>query len=52
VPANHKWFRNLAVAQTLIDVLEPDRKRREEEAERHGQENLKAIRSSLRPGAV
>lgn len=44
VPANHKWFRNLAVAQTLIDVLEPDRKRWEAEVKRRGRENLKAIR--------
>ncbi len=23
IPANHKWFRNLAIAQTLVDTLRP-----------------------------
>lgn len=45
VPANHKWFRNLAVAQTLIDVLEPDLKRWEENVKQRGRENLEAIRA-------
>jgi PPK2 family polyphosphate:nucleotide phosphotransferase len=45
VPANHKWFRNLAVAQTLVDVLEPDVARWETDVKRRGQEELKAISS-------
>lgn len=26
VPANRKWFRNLAIAQTLVDTLQPYQK--------------------------
>jgi PPK2 family polyphosphate:nucleotide phosphotransferase len=45
VPADHKWFRNLAVAQTLIDVLEPDMARWEREVLRRGRENLEMLRA-------
>ncbi|HEX6508210.1 MAG TPA: PPK2 family polyphosphate kinase [Chloroflexota bacterium] len=52
VPADHKWFRNLAVAQTLVDVLEPDVNRWEEDVRRRGRENLEAIRALPRRGSV
>ncbi len=42
VPADHKWFRNLAVAQTLFDRLRPDAARWEEEVRRRGETNLKS----------
>lgn len=43
VPANHKWFRNLAVAQAIVDALHPYKSRWHEDLERRGQENLAAI---------
>jgi PPK2 family polyphosphate:nucleotide phosphotransferase len=43
VPANHKWFRNVAIAQTIIDALQPYRARWHEELEQRGRENLAAI---------
>jgi polyphosphate kinase 2 (PPK2 family) len=46
VPADHKWFRNYAIAQTLLDVLEPDLKRWEEDVEQRGQANLELIRAT------
>ena len=43
VPANHKWFRNLAVAQTIADTLEPYARAWRKDLERRGRENLAAI---------
>lgn len=43
VPADHKWFRNLAVAQTLARVLEPNVAHWQDEVLRRGQANLAAI---------
>lgn len=43
VPANHKWFRNLAVAQTLVDVLNPFASRWKAELEERGRANLAAL---------
>jgi PPK2 family polyphosphate:nucleotide phosphotransferase len=43
VPADHKWYRNLAVAQTLVDLLEPCRAEWRRELERRGRRALAAI---------
>jgi len=43
VPANKKWFRNLAVAEALRDALTPFRKKWLEELEEAGREKMKAI---------
>jgi PPK2 family polyphosphate:nucleotide phosphotransferase len=42
VPSDHKWFRNLAVAQTILDVLEPYRKEWKKAVEARGRAALKA----------
>ncbi len=43
VPANKKWFRNLAVAEAVRDALMPFRKKWLEELEEAGREKKKAI---------
>jgi PPK2 family polyphosphate:nucleotide phosphotransferase len=43
VPANKKWFRNLAVAEALHDALMPFRKKWIEELEEEGREKMRAI---------
>lgn len=43
VPANHKWFRNIAIAQTIVDALQPYQNRWHKELEQRGQANLAAI---------
>jgi PPK2 family polyphosphate:nucleotide phosphotransferase len=48
VPANKKWFRNLAVAEALRDALTPFRKKWLEELEEEGREKRKAIDEYLR----
>lgn len=42
IPANHKWYRNLAVAQTILDVLEPYRKQWKAAIEERGRQALAA----------
>ena len=46
VPANRKWFRNVAVAQTLVDVLTPLKSRWLESLTEQGQAELAAIRAA------
>jgi PPK2 family polyphosphate:nucleotide phosphotransferase len=46
VPADHKWFRNLAVAHTIVSVLEPYADRWRSETVRRGKANLAAAQSS------
>jgi PPK2 family polyphosphate:nucleotide phosphotransferase len=43
VPSDHKWYRNLAVAQTLVDLLEPYRRSWRRELEQRGRMQLAAI---------
>lgn len=43
VPANKKWFRNLAIAEALRDALMPYKKKWLEELEEAGREKKKAI---------
>jgi hypothetical protein len=43
VPADKKWFRNLAVAETLRDALKPYRERWLEKLEEVGRERKQEI---------
>jgi PPK2 family polyphosphate:nucleotide phosphotransferase len=43
VPANHKWFRNLAIATVLVELLRPFKAGWLEELESRGEAELKAI---------
>jgi PPK2 family polyphosphate:nucleotide phosphotransferase len=43
VPANRKWFRNLAVAQTVVDALRPYRHEWGEALAERGRQELEAI---------
>ncbi|HLI48888.1 MAG TPA: polyphosphate kinase 2 family protein [Chthonomonas sp.] len=45
VPANHKWFRNLAIAETLVEALRPLRKEWVKQLEARGQEELAQIKA-------
>jgi len=46
VPSNHKWFRNLAVAQTIAGTLEPYKKAWRVELEKRGKEALAASKAA------
>jgi PPK2 family polyphosphate:nucleotide phosphotransferase len=46
VPANHKWFRNLAIAQTLVDTLRPHANAWHEALEERGRAALQALRQA------
>jgi len=48
VSADHKWFRNFAVARTIVDSLEPEVSSWERELKERGEENLKAIEPELK----
>jgi PPK2 family polyphosphate:nucleotide phosphotransferase len=43
VPADHKWFRNLAVAQTIVETLKPWKHKWERELEDRGKQQLAAV---------
>ncbi len=43
VPADHKWFRNVAIGQAIVAALEPYEERWRRELEQRGQTNLAAI---------
>lgn len=45
VPANHKWYRNLAIAETLVETLRPFRKQWEDRLKEIGAEELKNLRA-------
>lgn len=46
VPANRKWFRNVAVAQALIDLLKPLKGQWLDALKEQGQQELAAIRAA------
>lgn len=55
VPADRKWFRNLAIARTLVENLRPYRKEWEKALEERGQEaydELLQYRASLKAGTA
>jgi PPK2 family polyphosphate:nucleotide phosphotransferase len=43
VPGDHKWFRNLAVARTLVDILRPYREEWRKTIRDRGKANLEAV---------
>ncbi|HLK57113.1 MAG TPA: PPK2 family polyphosphate kinase [Chthonomonadaceae bacterium] len=45
VPANHKWFRNAAIAETLVETLRPFRDKWMKRLEEIGAEELKQLRA-------
>lgn len=45
VPANHKWFRNVAIAETIAETLRPFRKTWMQRLEEIGAEELKQLRA-------
>ena len=45
VPANHKWYRDLAIAETLVETLRPFRKQWEKRLKEIGAEELKNLRA-------
>jgi PPK2 family polyphosphate:nucleotide phosphotransferase len=46
VPANHKWFRNLAITEVLVDLLRPHKAGWLKELAARGEAELKAIREA------
>jgi PPK2 family polyphosphate:nucleotide phosphotransferase len=49
VPANHKWFRNLAIAHTIVDALEPYKKTWSKDLEERGQKELELLKKIPHP---
>lgn len=48
VPANRKWFRNLAIAETIVETLRPFRNEWMKQLEERGQAELKVIQEFRR----
>lgn len=48
VPADHKWFRNLAIARTLVHALTPYKKTWEQDLRKRGQTELELVRKARR----
>ncbi|MEO7022119.1 MAG: PPK2 family polyphosphate kinase [Ktedonobacteraceae bacterium] len=46
VPANHKWFRNLAIAHTLLETLRPYKQIWEQELRTRGQQELECLKKT------
>lgn len=49
VPANHKWFRNLAIARTIVDALEPYKKTWGKDLEERGRKELELLKKIPHP---
>lgn len=49
VPANHKWVRNLAVAQTLVETLRPYKKAWERDLQERGRKELELLQKIPHP---
>ncbi len=45
VPANHKWYRNFAIAETMVQAMRPYRKSWENRLKEIGSEGLKQLRA-------
>jgi len=52
VPADRKWFRNLAIADDLVRTLRPLKKEWLTKLEKQGQEELAAIRAARELGTI
>jgi PPK2 family polyphosphate:nucleotide phosphotransferase len=49
VPANHKWFRNLAIAHTLVHRLTPYKDRWAQEIRERGKKELQMVKQARHP---
>jgi len=49
IPANHKWFRNLAIAQTLVETLRPYKKVWAKDLQKRGQKELDLLKHVPHP---
>ncbi|MBV9230078.1 MAG: polyphosphate kinase 2 family protein, partial [Chloroflexi bacterium] len=45
VPANHKWFRNLAIAQMLVDTMHKHKSAWKEQLEARGQKEMETLKA-------
>jgi PPK2 family polyphosphate:nucleotide phosphotransferase len=45
VPANHKWFRNYAIAETIAGVLRPMKEKWTQQLEKIGKDELQQVRA-------
>ena len=50
VPADRKWYRNLAVAETLVETLSAHGKEWREALLSRGKKNYEALTNKLQPG--
>lgn len=46
IPANKKWYRNFAIARSLVERLSPHAKRWHDELQEHGKAELERIRAA------
>lgn len=49
VPANHKWFRNLAIAHTLVEALRPSKNQWEKDLRARGKKELALLKKLPHP---
>src|SRR4029077_8218544 len=49
VPANHKWFRNLAIAHTLVETLQPYKDTWEKDLQERGKKALALLKQFPHP---
>ena len=49
VPSNHKWYRNLAIAHTLVSVMRQYKDEWKAELETRGQQELELLKQSRQP---
>ena len=49
VPADHKWFRNLAIAHTLVEALRPYKERWEKDLQERGRKELALLKKVPHP---
>ncbi|GLV58886.1 hypothetical protein KDH_57140 [Dictyobacter sp. S3.2.2.5] len=52
VPANHKWYRNLAIAQTLVDTMRKYKDEWKSDLEERGRKELEALQQLRDSGKI
>jgi PPK2 family polyphosphate:nucleotide phosphotransferase len=50
VPANHKWYRNLAIAHTLVEIMRPYKDQWKADLEARGQKELEQLKQMREQG--
>jgi polyphosphate kinase 2 (PPK2 family) len=50
VPANHKWYRNLAIAHTLVQTMRQYKDEWKTELEERGRRELERLKQIRKPG--